>query len=94
MVPDLAVVRFNVRLEQPEDFWAKSYLVLLAEFKTTVNEYLLSSPADLPVANLDELIGFNRTSKREMQLFDQSIFEKSAATEGMAAMGGSTLGDV
>ena len=71
-------------LEQPEDFWTKSYLVLLAEFKTTLNDYLLSSPADLPVANLDELIGFNRTSKREMQLFDQSIFEKSAATEGMA----------
>ena len=71
-------------LEQPDDFWEKSYLVLLAEFKTTLNEYLLSSPASLPVANLDELIGFNRTSTREMQLFDQSIFEKSAATEGMA----------
>lgn len=71
-------------LEQPEDFGAKSYLVLLAEFKTTLNEYLLSSPATLPVANLAELIGFNRTSKRELQLFDQSIFEKSEATQGMA----------
>lgn len=70
--------------EQPEDFWEKSYLVLLAEFKTTLNAYLLASPANLPVASLHDLIDFNRASKREMTLFDQSIFEKADATEGMA----------
>ncbi|GGF77003.1 amidase [Alteromonas lipolytica] len=72
------------QFEQPKDFWEKSYLVLLAEFKTTINDYLFSSPARLPVRNLNELIGFNKTSKREMQLFDQSIFVQAAATEGMA----------
>lgn len=70
-------------MEQPKDYWQQSYFVLLAEFKTTLNQYLLSSPANLPVRNLGELIGFNRASKAELQLFDQRIFELSEATEGM-----------
>lgn len=67
---------------QPDDFWKQSYFVLLAEFKTSLNQYILSSPASLPVSNLSELIGFNEASKREMALFDQSIFILSEETQG------------
>lgn len=68
---------------QPDDFWKQSYFVLLAEFKTALNQYLLQSPASLPVSNLSELIGFNKASVREMVLFDQSIFVLSDNTLGM-----------
>ncbi len=68
---------------QPDGFWSQAYLVLLAEFKTSLNHYLLSSPANLPVSNLTELIGFNRSSKREMALFDQSIFIAAEETSGI-----------
>ncbi|OFC72358.1 amidase [Alteromonas confluentis] len=66
----------------PDEFWDKSYYVLLSEFKTTLNTYLTDSPAQLPVRSLKALIAFNQNDDREMQLFDQSIFIKSEETNG------------
>ncbi len=66
----------------PDAFWDKSYYVLLAEFKTTLNEYLKDSPADLPIRSLKALIEFNKSDDRELKLFDQSIFDKSLETVG------------
>ena len=62
---------------QPDSFWADSYTVLLSEFHATLNDYLATSPADIPVRNLADLIAFNNENDRELALFDQSIFEKS-----------------
>ncbi|NVK56002.1 MAG: amidase [Alteromonadaceae bacterium] len=70
-------------LKLPDNFGEDAYFVLLAEFKSTLNEYLQSSPAPLEVRSLQDLINFNAASKRELQLFDQSIFDKAAATDGM-----------
>ncbi|MDC8829401.1 amidase [Alteromonas gilva] len=70
-------------LSLPDDFGKHSYFVLLAEFKSTLNEYLESSPAPLAVRSLQALIDFNAASERELQLFDQSIFAKSQATDGL-----------
>ncbi len=66
----------------PDKYWDNSYHVLLAEFKTGVNEYLADSPADLPANTLEELIAFNQQTRRELGLFNQNIFEKAQATEG------------
>ncbi len=63
--------------DQPDSFWADSYNVLLSEFHASINEYLASSPAQIPARDLSELIEFNKRSERELALFDQSIFEKS-----------------
>ncbi|MAF76488.1 MAG: amidase [Idiomarinaceae bacterium] len=63
---------------QPDSFWPDSYTVLLSEFHHNLNAYLASSPASLPARSLTELIEFNAQSERELALFDQGIFKKSA----------------
>ena len=67
--------------KQPESFWADSYQVLLSEFHYTLNEYLESSPADIPVRSLSELITYNQAITRELALFNQDIFEKAVNTD-------------
>ncbi|MFC3120354.1 amidase family protein [Agaribacter flavus] len=64
----------------PEDFWEKSYLVLLTEFKHGINAYLEDSSAELQLKSLEDLIAFNEREARVLGVFDQSIFEKSLAT--------------
>lgn len=69
---------------QTEGFGAKSFQVLLSEFKADLNTYLAGSPADLPVRTLAELIAFNiENADIEMALFDQSLFDQSEATDGL-----------
>ena len=68
---------------QPDTFWRDSYNVLLSEFHASINEYLASSPAQLPARDLEGLIAFNSQSERELALFDQSIFEKSLASDSL-----------
>jgi len=65
--------------EQPDSFWSDSYTVLLSEFHHTIDAYLADSPADIPARNLEALIAFNKTDKKELVLFNQDIFEKSLA---------------
>ncbi|WP_334019574.1 amidase [Alteromonas sp. S015] len=65
---------------QPDSFWADSYNVLLSEFRYSINEYLLGSPAEIPARSLSELIVFNKKTERELALFNQDIFEKSLAS--------------
>jgi amidase len=69
--------------DQPDSFWADSYNVLLSEFHASVNEYLASSPAQIPARDLSQLIEFNKRSDRELALFDQSIFEKSLTSNAI-----------
>lgn len=62
-----------------EDFWSKTRLVLNYEFKATLNDYLVSTPATVTSRTLDALIEFNKQNADvELALFDQSIFEAAA----------------
>lgn len=67
--------------EQPERFWSDSYFVLLSEFHSSINHYLSTTPADLPVNDLASLIAFNSNNPQELALFNQDIFEKSLVAE-------------
>jgi amidase len=69
--------------QQPDDFWQKANFVSLAEFKTTINDYLRGSTGDITTRSLSDLIAFNEASAREQQLFDQSVFLASNKTQGM-----------
>ena len=68
--------------QMPEGFWENAYHVLLAEFKTGINEYLAEVPNELPATTLTGLIAYNQQSARELGLFNQDIFEQAQATEG------------
>ncbi|QPG05554.1 amidase [Salinimonas marina] len=68
--------------QMPEAFWENAYHVLLAEFKTGINEYLAEVPNPLPATTLSGLIAYNEQSSRELGLFNQDIFEQAQATEG------------
>lgn len=60
------------------------YQVLLAEFKDGIGRYLRSSPADIPVRSLEDLIAFNEAhAAQELGLFGQEIFAEAAKSEGM-----------
>lgn len=70
-----------VRIEEhdtPADFWGASRLVLGAEFKQFLEEYLVGSPADIPVRNLADLVNFNEENAAiEQAVFGQDILESS-----------------
>ncbi|WDM69659.1 MULTISPECIES: amidase [Xanthomonas] len=56
--------------------------VLLVEFKAGLNAYLRSHNA--PVANLEQLIAFNRNhAQRQMPYFGQELFEQAQAARGL-----------
>jgi len=61
-----------------------SYQLLLYEFKATINDYLANSAPEVTTRSLDDLIAFNKEhADVELPLFDQSIFEKAAAMNGL-----------
>lgn len=61
--------------ERDEGYWASSGIVMDAEFKAYITEYLAGSPADIPVRSLAELVEFNREhAVVEQAIFDQDIF--------------------
>ena len=61
--------------ERDEGYWASSGVVMDAEFKAYITDYLADSPADIPVRSLAELIEFNREHAAvEQAVFDQDIF--------------------
>lgn len=69
-----------------ENFWEHSGKVLRYEFKASLNDYLASTPPAVTARNLDALIEFNKANADlELALFDQSIFEESAALGGLDA---------
>ena len=63
-----------------DDYGRKAYLVLTYEFKAAINAYLANTAPAVTTRDLDALIEFNeRHAAVELALFDQSIFEASAA---------------
>ncbi|HSU03791.1 MAG TPA: amidase family protein [Nocardioides sp.] len=63
--------------ELGEDVWRDELLVLLAEFRAGVADYLASRGGDVP-RTLDELVAFNRDhAASELAHFGQSLFEQA-----------------
>ena len=61
--------------ERDEGYWASSGIVMDAEFKAYITDYLAGSPADIPVRSLAELVEFNQEHAAvEQAIFDQDIF--------------------
>lgn len=70
---------------RPDTLWDDEDIVLNAEFKTTINQYLEQTPAKLTVHSLTDLIAFNEDhADRELALFGQEIFIAAEATDGIA----------
>lgn len=70
------------KFETPEGFWGKALNVLLTEFKHELNLYLENAAPAVQTRSLADLIAFNDNSKRELVIFDQSLFVRSQATTG------------
>lgn len=65
--------------ELPEQVWQDELLVLLAEFRAGVADYLATRAGDVP-RTLEELVAFNRDhAPQELAHFGQSLFEKALA---------------
>jgi amidase len=70
--------------EYPDGFGDAAYDVLLYEFKHDLNAYLAGLPGTESSLTLQALIEFNRQhADDEMKWFQQEIFLKSQATEGL-----------
>jgi amidase len=70
--------------EAPDGFWTKSRDVLRYEFKATLADYLAEAAAAVGPRDLAALIAFNQAhADVELALFDQDIFEASAALGGL-----------
>jgi len=64
-----------------ESMWADEYTVLLYEFREGLGAYLASSPADIPVRSLADVIAWNMANAdRELRWFGQEIFEQALMT--------------
>jgi len=70
------------KFDTPEGFWAKALSLLLIEFKHELNLYLKEAAPAVTARSLAELIVFNQNNKREMSMFDQSLFLQSQETTG------------
>jgi amidase len=58
--------------------------VLLTEFKAGLDDYLRSSPAQIAVRSLADVIAFNQANAAvEMPLFGQDIFEQAEKAKGL-----------
>ncbi len=56
--------------------------ILLAELKSGLGAYLATTPGEVAVRSLADVITFNSETPDEMVLFGQSLFERAQATEG------------
>jgi Asp-tRNA(Asn)/Glu-tRNA(Gln) amidotransferase A subunit family amidase len=76
-----AILVEDLAFDIPEDFWGKSYDVLLFEFKDGLNAYLGDLPdSGLSQLTLASLIEFNEeNAETELKWFGQDIFEKAEA---------------
>jgi amidase len=75
-----------IEYEPPDKMGEDEFAVLLFEFREDLAAYLASSPADLPVRNLDQVIAFNEAhADEELRWFGQDIFEQAAKATDRAA---------
>jgi amidase len=85
----LAVLRaagaILVELEMPSmaPIYDAEDVVLHTEFKSDLNAYLMSLPAEVTTRSLARLIEFNAHEPRELRWFGQETFTKANETEGL-----------
>ncbi|MEO1473774.1 MAG: amidase, partial [Pseudomonadota bacterium] len=72
-------------LDLPDGYWEGEGLVLRAEFKHTLNEYLATTdPEEVPVRTLTDLITFNeKNAEIELAIFNQDLFSEAEALPGL-----------
>lgn len=79
---ELVEIDFEPDAKMGED----EFLVLQFELREDLGAYLASSPADIPVRTLDDVIAFNEAHRdEEMLWFGQEIFEMAAEATDRAA---------
>jgi len=67
-----------------DEIGAQEQTVLLTELKVDLAKYLESSPAQIPVRSLADVIAFNSAHQQdEMALFGQETFEQAEKTKGL-----------
>jgi amidase len=72
--------------EPDEDMGEAEFAVFLFELREGLAAYLASSPADIPVRTIDDVIAFNKANAAdELRWFGQNIFEMSAGASDRAA---------
>ncbi len=69
--------------EQNPTLWADEFEVLKYEFKASLNDYLASTPNNISVRSMEDLIAFNDKTPRELALFDQRIMRDSVSMGGL-----------
>jgi len=76
----------EIDYEPDEKMGEDEFLVLQYELREDLGAYLASSPADIPVRTLDEVIAFNNAhAAEEMRWFGQEIFLMAAKATDRAA---------
>jgi amidase len=72
--------------EPRDEMGEAEFAVLLYELREDLDAYLFSSPADISVRSLEQVIAFNEEhADQELRWFGQDIFETAAATTDRAA---------
>ena len=75
----------EIKTLDQKDMGEQEFAVLLAELKAGLGDYLRSSPAQIPVRTLADVIAFDKAhAAQEMALFGQDVFEKAEATKGLS----------
>jgi amidase len=59
------------------------FTVLLSEFRAGLNAYLASTPPQVKVRSLEELIAFNDATPAELEFFGQDILTKALSAPGL-----------
>ncbi len=76
----------EIDFEPDPQMGADEFTVLKYELREDLTAYLVSSPADIPVRSLEDVIAFNEAhAAEEMRWFGQDIFEAAAAATDRAA---------
>ena len=78
-----AVIVDIEEFEQSPTLWADEFEVLKYEFKASLNDYLASTPDNISVRSMEDLIAFNDETPRELALFDQRILRDSVSMAGL-----------
>jgi amidase len=76
----------DLEFEPDEDMGEAEFAVFLFELREGLAAYLASSPADIPVRTIDDVIAFNKAhAADELRWFGQNMFEMSAGAKDRAA---------
>ncbi len=59
------------------------WTVLITEFGPSLDAYLASAPEAVTTRTLADIVAFNTRERRELEWFDQSIFEQALEAKGM-----------